>query len=97
TFDHVIPRSRGGRTTWENVVAACSRCNLLKSNKMPKECGMIPRITPQQPNTWQLQENGRRFPPNHLHHSWRDYLYWDSELEHDASPDFKMSGDIILT
>ena len=48
TFDHVVPRSRGGRTTWE------------------------------------LQENGRSFPPNYLHASWRDYLYWDSVLETDA-------------
>ena len=81
TFDHVVPRSKGGRTTWENVVAACSKCNLLKGNKLPKDCGMFPRCPPRQPSTWQLQENGRRFPPNHLHHSWRDYLYWDTELE----------------
>jgi hypothetical protein len=46
---------------------------------------MIPRVKPQQPSTWVLQENGRRFPPNYLHHSWMDYLYWDSELmpDHD--------------
>lgn len=85
TFDHVVPRSKGGRTSWSNVVAACSRCNLQKANKMPKECGMVPRVEPKQPTTWQLQENGRRFPPNHLHHSWRDYLYWDSELDSDIS------------
>ena len=92
TFDHVVPRSKGGRTSWSNVVAACSRCNLQKANKMPKECGMVPRVEPKQPTTWQLQENGRRFPPNHLHHSWRDYLYWDSELDSDiADP-----ADIIL-
>ena len=41
---------------------------------------MIPKVKPQQPSTWVLQENGRRFPPNYLHHSWMDYLYWDSEL-----------------
>ena len=87
TFDHIIPRSKGGRTTWENVVAACSRCNLVKSNKTPRESGMIPAIEPCRPNNWQLQENGRRFPPNHLHHSWRDYLYWDTELEHDDPAD----------
>jgi 5-methylcytosine-specific restriction endonuclease McrA len=85
TFDHVIPKSRGGRTTWQNVVAACNKCNLLKANKLPKDCGMMPKVAPTQPNTWQLQENGRRFPPNHLHHSWRDYLYWDSELEQDTN------------
>ena len=32
-------------------------------------------------DSWELQENGRAFPPNYLHESWRDYLYWDSELE----------------
>jgi hypothetical protein len=93
TFDHVVPRSKGGRTTWQNVVAACSRCNLMKANKLPKDCGMIPRIEPSQPTTWQLQENGRRFPPNHLHHSWRDYLYWDTELESDGVND---PQDIVL-
>jgi 5-methylcytosine-specific restriction endonuclease McrA len=81
TFDHVIPRSRGGRTSWENVVAACGPCNLRKADKLLRECHMNPRHIPRQPTSWELQENGRSFPPNHLHESWRDYLYWDSELE----------------
>ena len=81
TFDHVIPRSRGGRTTWENVVTACGGCNLRKGSKLPRECGMHPRQKPRQPSTWELQDNGRSFPPNYLHESWRDYLYWDSELD----------------
>ncbi|MBU6396738.1 MAG: HNH endonuclease, partial [Rhodospirillales bacterium] len=46
TFDHVIPRARGGRTSWENVVTACGPCNLRKGAKMPRECGMIPREEP---------------------------------------------------
>ena len=81
TFDHVIPRSRGGRTTWENVVTACGPCNLRKGSKLPREIRMFPVQEPRQPTSWELQENGRAFPPNHLHESWRDYLYWDSELE----------------
>ncbi len=81
TFDHVVPRSRGGRTTWENVVTACGDCNLVKGSRLPRECHMHPRQTPAQPSTWELQDNGRAFPPNYLHESWRDYLYWDSELE----------------
>ena len=81
TFDHVIPRSRGGDTRWTNVVTACSPCNLRKGNKMPKKSGVYPLRKPQQPTTYKLQENGRAFPPNHLHHSWRDFLYWDTELE----------------
>jgi 5-methylcytosine-specific restriction endonuclease McrA len=81
TFDHVIPRSKGGRTTWENVVTSCSACNLRKGNRLPKQCGMIPFYPPFQPTAFQLQENGRSFPPNFLHESWRDFLYWDTELD----------------
>ena len=81
TFDHVIPRSKGGRTSWDNIVAACSPCNLRKGGRMPKQAGMVPRLTPRQPNVYELHENGRKFPPNYCHESWQDYLYWDTELE----------------
>ena len=81
TFDHVIPRSKGGSTTWSNVVTACAPCNLRKGNRLPREVGMALRSRPEQPSTYLLQENGRAFPPNYLHQSWRDFLYWDSELE----------------
>jgi 5-methylcytosine-specific restriction endonuclease McrA len=81
TFDHVIPRSRGGQTSWDNVVAACSDCNLIKGNRLPEICGMIPASRPVEPTNHRLQSNGRAFPPNFLHESWRDFLYWDSELE----------------
>ena len=81
TFDHLIPRSRGGRTTWENIVAACARCNLHKGGRTPREAGMHPRHTPRRPSMYELQDRGRRFPPHHLHESWLDYLYWDIELE----------------
>ena len=81
TFDHVIPRSRGGLTEWTNVVAACSTCNLKKANKMVKEAGMKMLNKPVQPTNSYLQKAGRAFPPNYLHESWRDFLYWDSELE----------------
>jgi 5-methylcytosine-specific restriction endonuclease McrA len=49
TLDHVIPRSRNGRHTWENVVAACSECNCRKSNRTPKEAGMPLRTKPKSP------------------------------------------------
>ncbi len=84
TFDHVIPRSRGGGTNWENVVTACGVCNLRKGNRMPAVVKMFPRHTPRPPTAHQLQENGRAFPPNYLHDSWRDFLYWDIELEEDV-------------
>jgi len=81
TFDHVLPRSQGGRTTWENIVTACAPCNLRKGGRTPRQAGMPPMSRPVQPTSWQLQAHGRRFPPNHLHQSWLDYLYWDIELE----------------
>ena len=42
---------------------------------------MPPARAARRPTTHELQDLGRRFPPNHLHHSWMDYLYWDIELE----------------
>jgi 5-methylcytosine-specific restriction endonuclease McrA len=81
TFDHVIPRCCGGSTTWENVVAACSPCNLKKGGSMPDKAKMWPRQKAYQPDVHDLHNIGRAFPPNHLHQSWMDYLYWDVELE----------------
>jgi 5-methylcytosine-specific restriction endonuclease McrA len=81
TFDHVIPRRCGGATTWENVVAACSPCNLRKGGMLPAQAKMWPAQRPFQPTVHDLHNNGKRFPPNYLHESWMDYLYWDVELE----------------
>ena len=80
TFDHVVPRSRGGQTTWQNVVASCSPCNLRKGARSLKQVGMHLRKPPVQPSANQLLNAGRKFPPNFLHESWMDFLYWDAEL-----------------
>ncbi len=71
TLDHVIPRSRGGQTTWENVVTACRRCNQKKGNRTPKEAGMPLLHTPRQPRYLAftlLAEPG-------LHEAWEKYLW----------------------
>jgi 5-methylcytosine-specific restriction endonuclease McrA len=81
TFDHLIPRSRNGRTSWTNVVTACGPCNLKKGHRLPAETGVFPLRAPYRPTSYELQKNGRTFPPNYLHKSWHDYLYWDSELD----------------
>ena len=81
TFDHVVPRARGGITSWENVVAACSKCNLKKGSKSLRESGLSLRKAPRVPMAEELRNMGRKFPPNHLHESWMDFLYWDAELD----------------
>ena len=81
TFDHILPRCRGGHTTWENVVAACGPCNLKKGSRDAKSVGMKVIKPPTRPSPEMLINKGRKFPPNYLHESWMDYLYWDAELE----------------
>ncbi|MGD7651989.1 MAG: HNH endonuclease [Verrucomicrobiales bacterium] len=60
-LDHVMPRDKGGRTTWENIVTSCFRCNTRKANKLPHEAGMHPCSKPFAPR-WRplfgLRENG---------------------------------------
>jgi 5-methylcytosine-specific restriction endonuclease McrA len=68
-------------TRWENVTTACAPCNLLKGGKLPNEAKMYPSQRPYRPTVFELHRNGRLFPPNYLHESWLDYLYWDTELE----------------
>jgi len=77
-FDHVVPRSMGGKTNFENIVASCYPCNTDKGSHPIK-----PMRAPYRPTVFELQDIGRRFPPNFLHESWADYLYWDTELEID--------------
>ncbi len=81
TYDHVIPRRQGGKTTWENIATACAPCNMKKGGRTPKEAGMQLSVKPIRPTSWQLQQHGKAFPPNYLHETWRDWLYWDIELE----------------
>ena len=81
TFDHLLPKSRGGITDWENVVTACSSCNVQKGGRLIERSKMQLNCKPYQPSTEDLHRNGKNFPPNFLHKTWVDYLYWDVELE----------------
>jgi len=81
TFDHLLPRSKGGQTNWDNVVTACSSCNVIKGGRLLKNSDMTLNQEPYQPSAEDLNKNGKHFPPNFLHKSWMDYLYWDVELE----------------
>ncbi|MEH6525645.1 MAG: HNH endonuclease [Sneathiella sp.] len=81
TFDHVLPRRLGGQTSWENITTACATCNMRKGGRLDRDSKMFPSIRPYVPTPQLLNRQGQSFPPNYLHESWRDYLYWDTELE----------------
>jgi len=80
SIDHVVPRSRGGRTLWNNVVCACMACNVRKGGRTPAEAGLALVREPVQP----------RFSPvitlragNEKYRSWKQFLdtaYWHVEL-----------------
>jgi len=77
TFEHVIPRSKGGETSWTNIVAACDPCNVKKDNRT----NMKPLRAPFVPTAGELMTAKRAFPPGYLHETWLDFLYWDAELQ----------------
>lgn len=77
TFEHVIPRARGGQTSWENIVSACEPCNTTKGHHLE----MQPLVVPRKPTLGELRTQALKFPPKHLHSDWLSYLYWSVELE----------------
>jgi len=74
TSDHVVPRSKGGRTVWANVVTAARMQPPERQPACPAE-RMYPRHRPLQPRRLCCRKRPR-LPTNYLHDSWRDYLYW---------------------
>ncbi len=73
TLDHVIPRSRGGGDTWENLVTACVRCNVKKGNRTPKEAQMNLRYPPRRPYS-SLQFELVKYTRGNLNQEWRKYI-----------------------
>ena len=77
TFDHVVPRSTGGRTAWDNIVTACVPCNARKANRTPREAKMALRRRPEKPRflpVVTVRLDGRDVPAE-----WRPY--WSAPLE----------------
>ncbi|KAA0268593.1 MAG: HNH endonuclease [Acidobacteria bacterium] len=70
TVDHVIPRSRGGKSVWENIVASCGPCNRRKGNRLPREIEMHPRTAPRAPGPTVFIRVAAPKPPP----SWERYL-----------------------
>jgi 5-methylcytosine-specific restriction endonuclease McrA len=82
-LDHVVPRARGGRTTWENVVCCCVPCNLKKGCRLPEEAGMRLLKTPDRPR-WSATT--RTLSGRVAHREWLPFVglvdasYWNTEL-----------------
>jgi hypothetical protein len=81
SLDHIIPRSMGGKSSWENIVCACTACNVKKGGKTPQQAGMSLVRKPERP---------KRNPLIHIHlgheryRSWKQFLdhaYWSVELK----------------
>ncbi len=83
-LDHVMPKSRGGLTSWVNIVTACLGCNGRKGNKTPKEAGMKLLVQPSKP-VWKGHKSLATISvPFKMKISWQriiDEKYWNAELE----------------
>jgi 5-methylcytosine-specific restriction endonuclease McrA len=82
-LDHVVPKSRGGDTTWANIVTSCIPCNLKKSNRTPDEAGLPLLVKPSRPR-WKGRASLVFRSGVRVRQSWQrfiDSVYWNSELE----------------
>jgi 5-methylcytosine-specific restriction endonuclease McrA len=79
TFDHVVPVAQGGRKDWENIVTCCISCNRRKGGRTPAQAGMRLVRSPKRPVKVPAVRVtfGLRNAPD----SWRDYVYWNVELD----------------
>lgn len=76
TFDHVIPRSKGGGTSWENIVTSCAPCNTYKGDKTPEQAGLRLLRKPKKPPHFHhvKYKIGRS---DHKREQWFDYMFWE--------------------
>ncbi len=74
TLDHVIPRSKGGHTDWDNLVACCHKCNTFKGNRSPEDAGLKLRRQPR-PFTLHTSRHIMRMLGN-ADERWRKYLFY---------------------
>lgn len=85
TVDHVIPRVRGGKTTWENIVSSCYVCNTIKGHKQH----MKPKVKPFKPDYHLLVNHAKKVRIVIPHENWIPYLNWDPNLITIQSPNKK--------
>mmetsp|Transcript_35949 Transcript_35949/g.59097 ORF Transcript_35949/g.59097 Transcript_35949/m.59097 type:complete len:296 (+) Transcript_35949:102-989(+) len=77
SYDHVIPRSHGGKTEWENIVTSCRSCNLKKGSlplRKLKSVGMELKKMPHRPTFFEIQDKAKQYPTKNMHDSWNPYV-----------------------
>lgn len=80
TCDHVLPESKGGRFSWDNIVVACQACNLEKGSALPKG-KWVPRFMPRKPSYYELLNRRKKFPITIDQESWIPYLgNWEAPI-----------------
>jgi len=84
-LDHVVPKSQGGKATWDNIVSACVSCNSRKRNRTPWQAKMVLKQEPKRPSADAFMKLTFNIPKTP--EAWRDYLYWVQELENDNDDD----------
>jgi len=85
-LDHVVPLSRGGTSSWENVVCACIACNGRKGNRTPVEAGMMLVRVPRRPSGHPVLRAGWIGPQYDEWRTFLDVAYWNVELSEDVVP-----------
>ena len=87
TFDHLVPRSGGGKTEWNNILSACMRCNALKGDQPARRAGrkavpgsLRPLKEPRRPTAAELLRAGLEFLPSDVRDDFGSFLYWNIEL-----------------
>jgi len=75
-IDHVLPRAKGGKSTWDNCVLTCAPCNHKKGDDET----IVPKRKPYKPDFYELLSKVRKYPITVAHGCWTDYLGWDSKL-----------------
>lgn len=91
TFDHLIPKSKGGKTEWTNIVMACGDCNAKKADQMPdfsgrkgkRGNGLRPLKMPHRPTNAELLKAGLDFLSDQIREDFGSWLYWSVELDED--------------
>lgn len=83
TYDHVVPRVQGGKTTWTNIVTCCQKCNQTKAGRTPQQAKMKLLKAPEKPKWLPNEFLVAISRDSTIPDMWRSYIYWNVEIENE--------------